>query len=78
LKNKVFGISGGMGEFPLHCHSFQRAWQLQPEPLEQALLMLGGLADAACADHGSGSRGKRHVHHRDLREGFEDLPRLVA
>jgi hypothetical protein len=45
-----------MGEFPLHCRSFQRSGQFQTEPLEQDLLMLGGLADAPLADDLSGSR----------------------
>ena len=41
-----------MSEFPLHCRSFQRSGQSQAEPLEQDLLMLGGLADAPLADLG--------------------------
>jgi hypothetical protein len=44
-----------VGEFPLHCRSFQRAGQLQAEPLEPDLLVLGGLADATPADHLPGS-----------------------
>ena len=67
-----------MGEFPLHCRSFQRAGQFQAEPLEQDLLVLGGLADAAFADRRPGSGRQHHVHQRDLGEGLENLPRFVA
>jgi hypothetical protein len=49
-----------MGEFPLHWRSFQRSRQFQLEPLEQDLLIRGGLANAAFANHGSGSRRKFH------------------
>jgi hypothetical protein len=46
LKNKVFGFSGGIAEFPLHRRSFQRGGQFQAKPLQQDLLVCGGLADA--------------------------------
>jgi hypothetical protein len=72
------GCKYAMGESPLHCHSLRRAGQFQPESSRQSPPMLGGLADAAFADHGSGQPGKRHVDQRNLQEGFEALPRLVA
>jgi len=67
-----------MAKFPLHRRRFQRRGQSQTEPLEQDLLVLGGLADAALSDHHAGSGRQRHVDQGGLGQGLENLPRLVA
>ena len=67
-----------MAKFPLHRRQFQRRGQSQTEPLEQDLLVLGGLADAALSDHHAGSGRQRHVDQGGLGQGLENLPRLVA
>ncbi len=67
-----------MGEFPLHRRFFQRGGQPRAKPLEQDPQALGWLADTTLADHWSGSRRQPHIDEGDLRQGLEDLPRLVA
>ncbi len=67
-----------MGEFPPHRRFSQPGGQPRSKPLEQDPQALGWLADTTLADHWSGSRRQRHIDQRDLRQGFEDLPRFVA
>jgi len=55
-----------MAEFPLHRRCFQRGGQFQTEPLEQDLLVLGGLTDAALPDRRSRSRRYHYIDQRDL------------